>query len=136
MKPVPPVANFSYAMVNCPPLTVQFTDTSINSNGANYEWNFGDESSNTTLANPLHTFTSPGVYPVQETVSNTAGSSTKTQNVDVQYPSSNMNAGELQLWTFDASKVSECSKQHLHDYKKHPIYLKRESHVQFNIRFY
>ena len=103
-EPVLPVANFSYAMVNYPPLTVQFTDTSTN--GVNYQWNFGDGSSNVTLANSLHTFASPGVYPVQETVSSVAGSSTKTQNVDVQYPSSNLNGGELQLWTFDASKVS------------------------------
>ncbi|AKB49259.1 Chitin binding protein (plasmid) [Methanosarcina barkeri str. Wiesmoor] len=105
VNPVPPVANFSYAMVNNSPLTIQFTDTSIS--GVNYQWNFGDGSSNVTLANPLHTFASPGAYSVQETVSNALGSSTKTQNVDVQYPTTNLDVGELQLWTFDASKVSD-----------------------------
>ena len=47
------------------PLTVTFTDTSLNSPTRRY-WDFGDGSS-ATGTNVQHTFTTPGIYPVRLT---------------------------------------------------------------------
>ena len=56
------------------PLTVQFNDTSTNS-PTSWLWDFGDGNiTNSTVQDPVHTFTSPGIYPVNLTVSNGAGS--------------------------------------------------------------
>ncbi|MDW8302634.1 MAG: gliding motility-associated C-terminal domain-containing protein [Bacteroidia bacterium] len=51
----------------CVPLTVNFTNTSIN--GINYYWYFGDASTSTS-PNPTHTYTSPGTYIVMLVVEN------------------------------------------------------------------
>jgi gliding motility-associated-like protein len=53
-----------------PPLTVSFTNQSTG--GVSYLWNFGDGTSS-TLADPQHTFTEPGVYFVQLIVTNSDG---------------------------------------------------------------
>jgi PKD repeat protein len=60
------------------PLTVHFTDRSL-FDPTEYLWQFGDGTTS-TLTNPVHTYTRPGVYRVQLQVSNEAGSST-TQGV-------------------------------------------------------
>ena len=62
-------ASFTYT---CDGNTVTFTNTSsLCPNG--YSWDFGDPASGasnaSTLANPAHTFTGPGTYPVSFTVS-------------------------------------------------------------------
>lgn len=49
-------------------LTVDFTDLSVGSNF--WAWDFGDGTSS-TLQNPSHTYSSPGIYPV--TLSSTSG---------------------------------------------------------------
>lgn len=46
----------------CVPYTVRFVNTS--SAAENYTWNFGDNTPNSNLASPTHTFTAPGVYTV------------------------------------------------------------------------
>ena len=56
------------------PLTVTFTDRSQNG-PTDYLWSFGDGVTS-TLQNPVHTYTSSGLYSVQLTASNTAGSDT------------------------------------------------------------
>jgi glucose/arabinose dehydrogenase len=67
------------------PLTVQFTGSnSSDPNGQpiTYRWNFGDNSTLSTQANPSHTFTAPAGVPVTYTVSLTVtdseGASTTT----------------------------------------------------------
>ena len=68
-----PIASFTGTPTNgTAPLTVQFNDTSTNSPTAR-NWSFGDGNSS-TAQDPVHTFTSPGTYPVNLTVSNAAGS--------------------------------------------------------------
>ncbi len=59
----------------CAPLNVQFTDTSIAYPGpVNYwNWNFGDNTPNSSLQNPTHTYTSPGTYTVTLIVGTTTG---------------------------------------------------------------
>ncbi len=58
------------------PLTVQFTDASTG-NPQTWSWNFGDSSAPSTLKNPSHTYTTPGKYTVNLTVSGWCGSDYK-----------------------------------------------------------
>ena len=61
-----PIAGFSVDYDSgCFPLTVRFTDETIN--GKQYNWNFGDGETS-TLRNPTHTYTVPGTYKVTLTV--------------------------------------------------------------------
>ncbi len=76
---LPPVAAFN-AAVTCgqAPLTVAFTDNS-NNNPTSWSWNFGNGQTS-TQQNPAITFETPGIYTVQLTSGNTAGSNTAVQN--------------------------------------------------------
>ncbi len=66
-----PVASFTVdsTFASCPPLPVNFMNTSINANA--YNWNFGDNSGLSTLVNPTHIYTVPGVYEVTLIASST-----------------------------------------------------------------
>ncbi len=69
------VANFDATPTSgCAPLIVQFNDLSTGSPSV-YDWNFGDGTANSTLANPQHNFTLPGQYTVTLTVTGSGGSS-------------------------------------------------------------
>ncbi len=71
----PPTAGFTANHSTGPcPLTVQFTDTSLNSPAA-WSWEFGDGTSS-TLQNPTHTYGTPGTFTVNLTVSNAGGTDT------------------------------------------------------------
>jgi PKD repeat protein len=59
------------------PLPVQFTDAS-SGEVTNWSWNFGDGSTS-NVANPLHVYTSGGVYTVTLTVSGPGGSNAATR---------------------------------------------------------
>ncbi|MCS7076271.1 MAG: gliding motility-associated C-terminal domain-containing protein [Bacteroidia bacterium] len=62
------IANMSAApSTGCAPLTVNFTNTSIN--GINYYWHFGD-GGNSTTPNPTYTYTTAGTYMVMLIVEN------------------------------------------------------------------
>ncbi len=64
------------------PLTIQFNDTSTG-DITSYEWDFGD-GANSTEKNPVHTYTSYGMYNVSFTVTNTAGEDTIIKNNFIQ----------------------------------------------------
>lgn len=71
----PPVAIFTQdRYIGRAPLTVHFTDRSLG-NPVTWEWRFGDGSMS-DQKNPVHTYTTPGVYVVRERVTNNAGSDT------------------------------------------------------------
>jgi PKD repeat protein len=75
---VQPTADFTATPVSGEtPLGVQFTDTSQGGPTA-WAWNFGDGATS-TLANPSHTYTTPGTYTVEVTVSNSKGNDTMTK---------------------------------------------------------
>ncbi|MFZ5981507.1 MAG: PKD domain-containing protein, partial [Candidatus Zixiibacteriota bacterium] len=70
----PPVANFSGAPTSgAYPLTVNFTDLSINS-PTSWSWDFGDGIGTSTLQNPSYTYNSTGTYTVTLTATNAYGS--------------------------------------------------------------
>ena len=78
---VAPVAHFTENPQNGhAPLTVSFTDTSTGY-PSSWQWNFGDGTTS-NVQNPVHTYTSVGIYTVSLTVSNSKGSS-NTQNTVV-----------------------------------------------------
>lgn len=58
------------------PLSVQFSNTSLNA--TSYVWVFGDGSSSTAVS-PTHIYTTPGVYTVTLTASNPASSQSLTK---------------------------------------------------------
>jgi RHS repeat-associated protein len=63
---IPPVAGFiASPQSGNVPLTVVFTDTSTAPNGlTGWEWMFGDGASGSTLQNPTHLYSTPGVFTV------------------------------------------------------------------------
>jgi PKD repeat protein len=63
------------------PLTVQFTDTSTNQ-PTSWLWNFGDGSTS-SLQNPVHTYTTSGVYTVRLDATNNLGSCWDTTEISV-----------------------------------------------------
>ncbi len=72
-------ANFSSTRQAGPaPLSVGFTDGSTGTISG-YRWDFGDGSSS-TLKNPSHTYTSPGVYSVTLTVTGSGGTKSVTKS--------------------------------------------------------
>jgi PKD repeat protein len=75
---VGPIANFSLIPNSGNiPLTVAFTSTSTGY-PTSYQWNFGDGTANDTTVSPTHVYNKCGIFNVTLTVSNTAGSNTKT----------------------------------------------------------
>src|SRR5690606_11613428 len=74
-----PVANFTADKTSgCNPTTVQFTSTSTGSS-LSYNWDFGDGTGNSAVANPGHVYNAPGTYTVTLTVSNSAGTDVETK---------------------------------------------------------
>jgi PKD repeat protein len=81
----PPVADFSGSpTTGFAPMSVQFTDLSTNS-PTSWLWDFGDGATSTEQ-NPLHEYTTPGVYSVSLTATNDfgSGSTSKTDYITVQ----------------------------------------------------
>ena len=67
-----PVANFTSNITEgYAPLDVQFTN--LSTDATDLQWNFGDNSSNTYVANPEHIFTSTGLSNVILTINNSNG---------------------------------------------------------------
>ncbi len=78
----PPVARFSWANTCAAPTHVVFTDLSIGAD--TWQWDFGDGATS-TLTNPSHDYSLPGVYSVALTVTNakTGCKFTQTNTVKV-----------------------------------------------------
>lgn len=76
-----PTANFSFLATG---LTVNFTDTSIDTGGAigSHAWNFGD-STTSTATNPNHIYAAAGSYAVTETVTDSINGSTSSKTTTI-----------------------------------------------------
>lgn len=81
---VAPIANFSYSVVSGPKLqfTDQSTDSLINA-ATSWHWDFGDGTPVNTLQSPLHTFPQNGTFTVCLIASNSMGSDTICQIVEI-----------------------------------------------------
>jgi len=89
---ITPTANFTM-VINM--LTVNFTDTSTDSDGtiASWAWTFGDGTTS-TVASPSKTYAAPGAYTVTLTVTDDeGGTGTKSQII-------NLNSGEDVVQTY------------------------------------
>jgi gliding motility-associated-like protein len=76
---------------SCPPVTVQFTNTSTNY--TSLLWNFGDGETVANVADPSHVYAQPGTYYVSLTVVNGAGQTLVTNDsVIVREPSAVLTA--------------------------------------------
>ena len=89
-----PVAGFSSVVTDA---TVDFTNTSTNA--STYSWDFGDNN-NSTDENPSHTYTQDGTYTVVLTATNSCGSVTTTQEINI---------GTLPTASFTANVTSGCA---------------------------
>ncbi len=78
-----PHASASYSFTIAPPHpgTVVFHNTSTSNNGTCF-WNFGDNTTSTAF-NPAHTYTANGSYSVALIVTDSCGSDTIIQNVNI-----------------------------------------------------
>ncbi len=56
------LSNVTPSNIGCAPFNTSFIN---NSNGTNYEWDFGDGSPISNLFEPTHTYTTPGTYNVR-----------------------------------------------------------------------
>jgi PKD repeat protein len=77
----PPVANFSANITSGNvPLSVLFTDNSTNS-PTSWAWQFGDGTANSTVQNPVHVFSTVGIFTVNFTATNADGSNTTSGTI-------------------------------------------------------
>jgi PKD repeat protein len=66
------------------PLPVHFTDTSTGTGPLSYAWDFDNNGViDSTVQNPVFTYTTAGTYTVKLTVSNSAGSNSATKTITV-----------------------------------------------------
>lgn len=80
LPPSAPVANFSGTPLSgFASMVVVFTD--LSTNATTWSWDFGDGATSTTQ-HPSNTYTSPGVYTVALTVSNSGGSTATETKID------------------------------------------------------
>lgn len=98
VSPVP-IANFTAnTLAGTPPLTVAFTDTSTNS-PTSWSWDFQNNGSvDSTNQNPVYTYTTPGIYSVKLTSTNSAGSNSQTKQAYISVgnpPAANFTASPV-----------------------------------------
>ena len=92
----PPVAKFSAVYPDAsPPVTVTFIDESLN-NPITWLWDFQDGTTSTEQ-NPVHTYTSPGVYRVTLEVTNRSGLGFTSGYVTINSPCTNPDSEHLGL---------------------------------------
>ena len=92
---VSPMARFTVSdtLGTCPPLIVNFTNNSVNA--TNMVWNFGDNTSSTTL-NPSHFYAVSGVFQAKLTVTGPGGcTSVRTKTITVRGPRGTISYGPL-----------------------------------------
>jgi outer membrane protein assembly factor BamB len=92
------VANFTTNVTNgTVPLNVQFTDTSTG-NPTSWAWDFnGDGIIDSTLQNPVWTYSADGIYTVILTVSNNMGNNTITKNNLIKVGNPELVTSDLEL---------------------------------------
>ena len=84
VNPLAPVAKFDSVPSGCEPLEVSFNNKSqnIDQPGTSFKWEFGD-GTGSTAKNPTYTYSDPGVYKIELTVSGPGGISTSSRLLSV-----------------------------------------------------
>lgn len=83
-EPVRPEANFSYQPTESNKTQIEFTDTSSNC-PSSWLWSFGDGTTSTEQ-NPVHQYSTGGIYSVRLTVTNANGDATVSKTISVITP--------------------------------------------------
>lgn len=78
----PPVANFTFEILQDNSQLVSFTNTS--ENAQTFEWNFGDGTEESHEKHPSHYYLSGGSYTVKLTVMNEGGSESFSMDIEVK----------------------------------------------------
>ncbi|MBL6872369.1 MAG: PKD domain-containing protein [Flavobacteriales bacterium] len=109
---IAPTAEFSANPTEiCANQSIQFTDESVGG-PTSWSWNFGDGTTNSTLQNPTHTYTSSGTYTVILIVTNSSDSHARIRtNYITVHPASstqtlNVTACEEYVYTGGATPVT------------------------------
>lgn len=77
-----PTASFTpSALSGCEPLDISFANNSTP--GSNFDWNFGDMTSNSNDQNPMHTFLQDGIFQVKLTVYDSFGCFSDTSVLNI-----------------------------------------------------
>jgi len=101
------VADFSAPNTICIPTTIAFSNSSRFASTPSYVWTFGD-GSGSNQANPVHSYTQPGIYTVQLVV-NDAGScnftDTMTKQIVVLAPNSSDTIPSLAICSGQAIQI-------------------------------
>ena len=88
-----PVANFNANPTSgYAPLSIQFTDLSQNAESTSWDFN-SDGVADSNDVSPAYTYTTPGTYTVNLTVSNANGTNSKTATINVLKTSSSSSGG-------------------------------------------
>ena len=89
-----PVAGFNASVISgVAPLTVNFTDTSVNASG--WAWDFeNDGIVDSCIQNPTHTYTTAGEYSVNLTVNNSYGTDSEIKTAFIVVTGNNSSAEE------------------------------------------
>jgi PKD repeat protein len=143
-----PVADFTFTNASgTEPLDVAFTDASTPAgNIAQWAWDFGD-GTNATVQNPVHTYDTAGLYPVNLTVTDQTGAtSTKietdavtvnpvpvadftftnasgTEPLDVAFTDTSTPAGNIAHWAWDFGDDTNTTVQNpVHTYDTAGLY--------------
>lgn len=100
--PLPDVSYLNSLEAGCAPYTVSFLDNS--SDVINYIWDFGDGTSVSNEASPVHEYADPGQYTVTLTGINTGGCAAEASNatIDVVAPA----AAEFALQSIDHPQIN------------------------------
>ncbi|MEO8069393.1 MAG: PKD domain-containing protein [Flavobacteriales bacterium] len=80
VTPPEPTASFTGGGEGCAPLTVSFTNTSLQ--GVSYQWNFGDGGTS-AAENPVYTYNLPGTYTVSMTAFGVGGTVNTVTQQDI-----------------------------------------------------
>jgi len=83
LHPHPPINVLADPTVGCQALLVNFDETNP-STGNVYDWNFGDNTPNSTLSDPTHVYATSGVFDVSLTVpAGTSGERIRLEIADI-----------------------------------------------------
>ncbi len=95
LSPALPVVNFSADITSSCTGVIEFTDQSSTTSGSTYLWDFGDSTISSEI-NPVHYYTSNGVFDVSLTVTNGLGSVTHTETalISINLPDSPVGIGD------------------------------------------